>query len=122
MPYKDPEKRRQASRTRQAKHRLAHPTFRRDQHLRLTFCITLHQWNMLFAAQGFACAACGSRYAGRTSNGKDSCWHTDHNPRLSKAHPHFIRGILCHWCNIALHSRQTPATLRALATYLERHQ
>ena len=33
-----------------------------------------------------------------------------------------IRGVLCRRCNIALHEDVTPAILRAMADYLEKHQ
>jgi hypothetical protein len=94
----------------------------RSWHLFRTYGITADEWDIRFSAQGFRCAACGTLEAGRTFNRKSPAWHTDHNPAYPKGHPKFIRGILCHWCNIALHKRQTPSTLRALADYLEKHQ
>lgn len=121
MPYADPVKRRINNAHRQASFRVSHSSFRRDQHLRLTFGMTQPEWDDLFASQGFVCASCGSDKAGRTKQGKDGCWHTDHNPDKIKGEPGFVRGILCHWCNIALHKHQTPRTLRLLALYLEKH-
>lgn len=100
---------------------LYNPTWRRDQHLRLTYGITQQQWDELFLKQGRSCAACKRHDAGRTKFGKGACWHTDHNPKYKKDDLRFVRGILCHWCNLAAHRHQTPATLRALADYLEQH-
>lgn len=122
MPHKDIDKRRKYSREFKRAFQVRRPTWRRDQHLRLTFGITQVEWDALFERQGYCCAACGSNTAGRTSVGKDGCWHTDHNPAYTKGHLKFIRGILCHWCNLAANKRNTPATLRTLADYLERNQ
>lgn len=119
MPYSDPVVNRNAAKLRQRKFRVLHPTNRRDQHLRLTYGITEEQWNNTFAAQGYRCASCHTLHAGRTSFGKSGCWHTDHDPDKKIGDPGFVRGILCHWCNIALHKHQTAASLRALADYLE---
>jgi Recombination endonuclease VII len=122
MPYADPAKRRVFSKFRQRKYRLGHPSWRRDQHLRLTYGLTQDQWDAIFLAQGFRCAACQTLQAGRTNTGKDGCWHTDHDPLKKKGDLGFIRGILCHWCNLALHRHQTAISLRLLADYLEKHQ
>ena len=94
----------------------------RDKQLYCKYGITADDWDNLFMAQGNRCAACGTLQAGRTANGKGTAWHTDHNPEYAIGHSKFVRGILCHWCNIALHKRQTPSTLRALADYMEKHQ
>jgi hypothetical protein len=121
MPFKDPLIRREKARLRMRRYRYTHPNYRRDQHLWLTFGITFDEWAERFKTQKFSCAACGTAQAGRSGQGKDGCWHTDHNPALTKADPRYVRGILCHWCNIALHRHQTPVTLHALANYLEKH-
>lgn len=61
--------------------------------------------------QGGRCAACPSDGGGRTL-------HIDHDHKTGK-----VRGLLCGPCNRALGSvRDEPATLRALADYLDRSQ
>jgi hypothetical protein len=84
---------RESNRNRQRKKRADHPTWRRDQHLRLTYGLTQIAWGALFEQQNRCCAACGNKTAGRTKFGKDACWHTDHNPAYTKGHPKFIRAF-----------------------------
>lgn len=122
MPYADPAKRRKFDMLYMRRKRAKFPTWRRDQHLRLKYGMTQKAWDQMLAAQGYCCASCGRADPGRTKFGKDGCWHTDHNPTKQKGEPGYVRGILCHWCNIALHQYQTSQTLCALADYLERHQ
>lgn len=72
--------------------------------------LTQGQWDEMFAAQGFACAACGNEEPGAKN------WHTDHNHATGE-----IRGILCCGCNLAIGmAKDDPKTLRALAEYLEK--
>jgi hypothetical protein len=55
---------------------------------------------------GKSCAVCGSD----ERLGIDHCHETG-----------VVRGVLCHWCNTALGlAKDDPATLRALANYLEK--
>lgn len=53
-----------------------------------------------------------------------SCEVCDSRDRLVVDHDHEtmkIRGVLCHWCNVALGmTKDDPDRLRALADYLER--
>lgn len=121
MPYANPTEARHYGKLRQRKYRLDHPTWRRDQHLRLTFGMTQDDWAWLFLSQGGKCASCRTDTAGRTAQGREACWHTDHNPNRTKEDPQYVRGILCHWCNIAAHRHQTSTSLRSLADYLEQH-
>jgi hypothetical protein len=125
MPFVDPVRKREYNRlwirAKRARD-LTWKHFRRNQHLRSKFGMTREDWERMLAAQGYCCASCGRATPGRTKFGKDGCWHTDHDPTKRKGEPGYVRGILCHWCNIALHQHQTPQTLRALADYLERRQ
>jgi hypothetical protein len=70
----------------------------------------------MLAEQGGECAACG------TTRGP---WHIDHDHICcpgSKTCGNCVRAILCASCNCALgFAKDNPATLRALADYLERH-
>lgn len=67
------------------------PEYNRNNILMQYYRISLKEWEVLFASQGFACKICGS-YEHRGKN-----WHTDHNHETGK-----VRGILCNWCNTAL--------------------
>jgi hypothetical protein len=79
--------------------------------LKRHYGLTQEQWNKLFTDQGSKCAACRSTDP-KVKTGK---WSTDHCHTTGK-----VRGILCNGCNTALgHAEDKPATLRALASYLE---
>ena len=73
--------------------------------------LTQGEWDLIWEAQGFACATCGrkpSPYAKRR-------YHTDH--RHSDG---LVRGILCRFCNQALGNvKDSVAVLAALQHYLE---
>ena len=85
---------------------------KRDTHLRLTFGITLIQWEQLFECQGRKCSIC-SRIEPNSKKG----WHTDHDHRTGK-----VRGILCHGRNNMLgYAYESIEALRAGAEYLEKH-
>jgi hypothetical protein len=73
------------------------------------YSLTLEQWETMFAAQGKACKICSA-----TDPGSKGGWHTDHDHSTGK-----VRGILCQPCNHTVHSKTTPAILRAAACYLE---
>lgn len=73
--------------------------------------MTIEEHDELFAAQGFACGACGSP----SPNSKKG-WSTDHC-HASEA----VRGILCHHCNVGIgHAKDSVETLRRWIAYLER--
>lgn len=79
-----------------------------ERHLRLTYGITVDQYNEMLDAQGGACAICGS-----TDHGSKN-WHVDHDHETGA-----VRGILCHGCNHALGgAHDNPDTLIAAAKYL----
>jgi hypothetical protein len=103
-----PEKHRAAN----ARWRAAHPLAARNRARVRKYSITETEWDARFIAQGSCCAVC-KKLEPESKKG----WHTDHNHVTGR-----VRGILCHWCNTALHKRQTPAILRGLANYLEKHQ
>jgi hypothetical protein len=83
----------------------------RKHDLKRHYGITPDIWEVLFADQNHACAACKSPTSGR----KNGQWRTDHDHATGK-----VRGILCNGCNIALGQTQDdPLRLRLLAEYLE---
>ena len=93
------------------KHRkpfLKDPAKQRDKHLRRMFGITQVDYEKMLASQGGACAICGST---------TRRFHIDHDHATGK-----IRAILCQHCNQMLgHARDSAATLRSAADYLELH-
>jgi hypothetical protein len=121
---RNPEKYAESNRKRAAAYRKKHPekvkaSLRdwnkrkgRDHRLRKTFGITLDFWNGMFAAQGFACACCGSPEP-RSAKG----WQTDHCHVSG-----IVRGILCRPCNVALSVAVTPARLDQMKIYLQKHE
>lgn len=91
-----------------AAYRSGYAAANRDKVLRAKYGVTSEEWDELMAAQGGACAICGS--ADHRGNG----WHTDHNHDTGK-----VRGILCHHCNVGIGLFQDdPAGLIAAAEYL----
>jgi len=86
--------------------------YERNRHYLRKYGLTAAQREAMFIAQGSCCAVCKT-----DTSGNKRGWHTDHDHVTG-----LVRGILCQGCNVALHHRQTPATLRALADYLEKHQ
>jgi len=115
---KNPDKCREYNKRGSALWRAANPTYMREYsrayHFRKKYGLTVAQWEALFAAQGFACAACGST----TPGGR--YWHTDHaGPLPCKASD--VRGILCLGCNHAAGKGGIADILRLrdLVKYLE---
>jgi hypothetical protein len=79
-----------------------------DRRLQKRYGITTKERNRILRAQGYRCAGCRKKKTGH--------WCTDHCHRTQK-----VRGVLCRPCNLALgFARDVPATLRRLATYLEK--
>jgi hypothetical protein len=88
---------------------------RRACALQYLYGMTLEDWNVLFDAQGRACACCGAK----TSNAK-SGWNVDHDHETGR-----VRGIVCHRCNVTLGRvgdslEAVKATFVQFVTYLER--
>lgn len=75
--------------------------------------LTLDAWDELLIKQGGKCAICPRVEPG----GKYNVWSIDHCHISGK-----VRGLVCRWCNTMLGmSKDNPETLRAAATYLEKH-
>jgi hypothetical protein len=95
----DAERKRAHSRDTSFRHRLA-------QH-----GMTVTDYEVMFAAQGFRCAIC--RTGKPTSR---HGWQLDHDHRTGA-----VLGILCHKCNLALGAvDDQPPVLRAMIAYLEK--
>lgn len=74
------------------------------------FKITAEDWGRMFHAQGGTCAGCQAQFTDALVPCVDHCHATG-----------VVRGLLCNGCNAALGlAGDSPATLRRLATYLER--
>lgn len=93
----------------------------RRRTLRRSYNMTLEEFDLLLASQGGGCAGCGAANttlvipAERSAKGARGGLHVDHDHSTGT-----VRGILCGSCNAALgRVRDDPATLRALAAYLE---
>lgn len=71
--------------------RAKNPNIARAANLKSNYGITTQQFEQMFINQGSCCAICKRLDSG----GKN--WHVDHCHETNK-----VRGILCHWCNIAL--------------------
>ena len=88
----------------------------RERHYRRIYGLRPGDKEALLAAQGGGCAICK-----RQDPGNPRGWCTDHNPRKKKGDFGFVRGILCHACNLTMRLDTTPALLRQIADYLEKH-
>lgn len=84
----------------------------RNYDLKNKYGITLEQWESQFEAQGRCCAGC------KTTNSGKRGWQTDHCHKTNK-----FRAILCTACNLILGmAKDSPETLRTLASLLELHK
>lgn len=92
------------------------PQFRRWKLILYRFGLTKEQWENLFKDQGNCCAICGSTTP-KTARG----WSTDHDPNKCKGEHGFVRGILCHPCNLTVSKHATPDILRRAAAYMEKN-
>lgn len=82
----------------------------KDRKLRITFGITLIQYNQMLKNQNNKCSICYSEVA----NGKGA-FHVDHCHTTGK-----IRGLLCHYCNVGLGNfKDNIATLANAIQYLK---
>lgn len=97
-------------------HRESHPAFWREQHLNDKFGISFQAYCEKVAEQGNRCAICLQQ---------ESAVRNDQIKALAVDHDHTtgqVRGLLCQTCNQMVgFSKDTPATLRAAADYLEKH-
>ena len=84
------------------------PDFDRRRDLWKHYKMRLEDWDALMAAQGGVCGVCGSPEL----RGKG--WHVDHDHASGE-----IRGILCHFCNLALgHFGDDPERCESAIAYL----
>lgn len=80
--------------------------------------LTPDSYESLLAKQGGRCATCRTDQPG----GRHGQWHIDHDhnccgPRRSCGE--CVRGLLCHYCNVALgYIRDNPTTALNMAHYL----
>ena len=86
----------------------------RNNNLKNSYGITLHDYNAMLAAQGGSCACCGSDEAG----GRSQHLHVDHCHKTGR-----IRALLCCKCNSILgFCRESPIHLRLLISYIHEHE
>lgn len=84
------------------------PDFDRRRDLWKHYKMRIEDWDARMAAQGGVCGVCGSR----EPRGKG--WHVDHDHALGE-----IRGILCHFCNLAIgHFGDDPERCELAIAYL----
>jgi hypothetical protein len=78
--------------------------------LKHKYGLTLEQYDAMWAAQGNACAVCGTtEMVGRG-------WHVDHCHTSGN-----VRGILCHHCNVGLgHFKDDVVNLERAIGYLRK--
>ena len=82
---------------------------RKNYELQWHYGIGLEEYNEMLNQQGGKCA-CGST----TGRSNAEALHVDHDHNTG-----LIRGLLCHRCNRAIGLVDDPASLRALADYIE---
>ena len=86
--------------------------YRRKQHFKVSYSLTIEQRNAILTSQGNVCACCGSP----EPNHKQG-WVVDHCHTTGK-----VRGVLCQPCNLSLGKvRESIPHLKALISYLEKH-
>lgn len=84
------------------------PDFDKRRDLKKFFGISLEEYDSLFLAQEKKCAICKSP----KSEGKG--WHVDHDHLNCQ-----IRGILCHYCNLAIgHFKDDVESMASAIAYL----
>ena len=84
------------------------PQYIKRQHLKSKFGLALNEFEEMFSAQEKRCAICHSD----VSRGQG--WHVDHDHQDGR-----IRGILCHFCNLAIgHFRDDVPNLTKAINYL----
>jgi hypothetical protein len=89
----------------------ASPECSRQTSLVKLYALTLADWRVIFAAQGWVCAIC--KRAPRTGE----TFHVDHEH--TKGQTGRVRGILCNYCNTRLIGRlKDHAMAQNMADYL----
>lgn len=87
----------------------------RAAHLKRTYGITLEQYELLLLHQGGVCAVCGKSPRAGTNLTVDH----EHGTGVAGSGG-FIRGLLCHYCNLRIVGKHKNADLlRAAADYLD---
>jgi hypothetical protein len=82
----------------------------RNDGLKRHYGITLDEYNLMFAKQGWMCAICG-----KTRRDGTRPFNVDHDHATGK-----IRGILCHNCNLILgHANDDVLTLGGAILYIK---
>lgn len=84
-------------------------------HYRLNkrYGISKKKRDAMFARQRKRCACCRSNDPGSVRG-----WYLDHDHKTGK-----VRGVLCHWCNLALgHAKDSVVRLSLMIIYLEKHK
>lgn len=87
---------------------------KKNEHLKHYYGITLDMFLDMLEDQNHTCPGCGGELV-PYGNGDRNAVHVDHCHDTGQ-----VRGLLCGHCNIAIgQARDSVATLRALADYLE---
>jgi hypothetical protein len=85
--------------------------------LKRYYGITGEDYGRMLADQRGVCAICNEPETAVTPNGTPKVMHVDHDHETGG-----VRALLCGNCNAMLgHAKDSPATLRAAADYIERH-
>ncbi len=87
----------------------------RERNLQKNYGISSSDYDQMLLLQNGMCAICPTTFPGgrKTSN----YFHVDHDHTTGK-----VRGLLCAGCNLAIgHLKESVATARALADYLDAH-
>lgn len=92
---------------------------RKSNWCKSNYGITLEEFNELLDFQGGVCAICLQPET-RKEKGKIKSLCIDHNHKLPKGHPEYVRGLLCFNCNTAIGSlKDNPELMRRSADYVE---
>ena len=85
--------------------------FDRKRDLKKKYGMSLEEFEAILKSQGYACGVCWSQIP----QGK-GLWHVDHDHRTGK-----IRGLLCHYCNLALgHFKDDERVMEEAIRYLSK--
>ena len=89
----------------------------RKDHLRVTYNMTLEQYDAMVQEQKYCCAICGFPEHRYMKNKKIKPLSIDHEHTTGK-----IRKLLCNDCNAALgFAKEDPTRLQAMIAYLKEH-
>lgn len=110
MSYTGSRRDKETARRCMARLRKKQPDYARRANLKRLYGMTLEQFEQMLSDQKRQCKACG-----RSDPGGKGSFHVDRCHRTGK-----IRGLLCHWCNVALgHANDDLRRLNALVRYLQ---